>query len=315
MDARLAALAVESRVPITFGIIPLGGGGAAQLRFIDKTAAAGGRVFGQTHSRGITNIFSFRSHLPFDRIGEWQRVRSLPPVEQERALADSDTRRSLVRSANAAGLTVHGPGKPVADFESMWIFDHPTGDNRLMADEARARGVDPVELMIDLALGSELNQLFLQARCRTDDDELLNLMRHARTVMTFSDSGAHVTRVSDSSLQTYLLGQWVRERQAFSLEEGIRMVTLAPAQAWGFSDRGLIREGLVADLNVLNPETIEPELPYLAFDLPKGAARLIQKSRGIAATIVGGEVTLRKGESTGATPGVLIRAGGRSGRG
>ena len=73
--------------------------------------------------------------------------------------------------------------------------------------------------------------------------------------MTFSDSGAHVSQIMDSSIQTHLLAHWVRDRQAFTLEEAVRMITLAPATAWGFADRGLVREGLVADLNVFDPDT------------------------------------------------------------
>ena len=83
---------------------------------------------------------------------------------------------------------------------------------------------------------------------------LLAVMRHPRTVMTFSDSGAHLSQIADSSIHTHLLGHWVRDRQEFTLEEAVRMLTLAPAMAWGFADRGLLREGMVADLNVFDPD-------------------------------------------------------------
>ena len=82
---------------------------------------------------------------------------------------------------------------------------------------------------------------------------LLAAMRHPRTVMTFSDSGAHLSQIADSSIHTHLLGHWVRDRQEFTLEEAARMITLAPALAWGFADRGLVREGMRADLNVFDP--------------------------------------------------------------
>ena len=72
---------------------------------------------------------------------------------------------------------------------------------------------------------------------------LLRAMRHPRTVMTFSDSGAHLSQIADSSIHTHLLGHWVRDRQEFTLEEAVRMITLAPALAWGMSDRGLLRAG------------------------------------------------------------------------
>src|SRR3546814_8027083 len=90
--------------------------------------------------------------------------------------------------------------------------------------------------------------------------------------MTFSDAGAHVTQ-QECSLQTYLLAHWVRQKQEFTLEEAVRMVTLAPAEAWGFTDRGLLREGLAADINIFDPDRITPTLPVLLHDLPTGAPR------------------------------------------
>jgi N-acyl-D-amino-acid deacylase len=85
------------------------------------------------------------------------------------------------------------------------------------------------------------------------------------------------------------------------------MLTLVPATYWGFAERGLVREGFVADLVVFDPDTIAPELPEVVHDLPAGARRLVQRARGIAATIVGGEVLLRDGKHTGALPGRLLR--------
>jgi N-acyl-D-amino-acid deacylase len=99
----------------------------------------------------------------------------------------------------------------------------------------------------------------------------------------------------------------VREKQAFTLEQAVRMLTLVPASQWGFADRGLVREGLVADLIVFDPETVAPEMPEVVNDLPAGARRLVQRARGIAATVVNGEVVLRDGKHTGALPGRLLR--------
>jgi N-acyl-D-aspartate/D-glutamate deacylase len=99
----------------------------------------------------------------------------------------------------------------------------------------------------------------------------------------------------------------VRTRQAFTLEQAVRMLTLVPETLWGFSDRGLIREGFAADLVVFDPDTIVAEMPEVVHDLPAGAKRLIQRCRGIAATVVNGQVLLRDGRHTGALPGRLLR--------
>jgi N-acyl-D-amino-acid deacylase len=125
-------------------------------------------------------------------------------------------------------------------------------------------------------------------------------------VVTFSDSGAHVTQIMDSSIPTHLLAYWVRERQAFSLEEAVRMVTSEPARAWGL-DRGVLREGAVADLAIFDPARVAPRMPEVVADLPGGAQRLLQRADGFLASVVGGQVTLRDGASTGATPGQILR--------
>src|SRR5262245_39553863 len=135
------------------------------------------------------------------------------------------------------------------------------------------------------------------------------MMRHPRSVMTFSDSGAHVSQIMDSSIQTHLLGYWTRDRQAFTIEEAVKMVTSVPATAWNLVDRGLLREGSVADVNVFDPATVAPEMPELVHDLPGGEPRLVQRAKGFKATIVGGEIVLEGGEPTGAVPGRLLRGG------
>ncbi|MBY0400097.1 amidohydrolase family protein, partial [Myxococcota bacterium] len=136
---------------------------------------------------------------------------------------------------------------------------------------------------------------------------LLDVLRHPRTIMTFSDSGAHLSQIADASIHTYLLGYWVRERGLIGLEEAVRMLSFEPALAWGFADRGLVREGLQADLNVFDPATVAPAVPRVVDDLPAGRPRLSQKSVGFRATLVAGRVTVENGEHTGAHPGRLFR--------
>ena len=148
---------------------------------------------------------------------------------------------------------------------------------------------------------------FLQPIANEDQEVALELMKLPRAVVTFSDSGAHVSQLMDSSLQTHLLAYWVRERQAFTLEQAVRMLTLVPATQWGFADRGLIRQGMAADFVVFDPDTIAAEMPEVVHDLPAGAKRLTQRCRGIAATVVNGQVLLKDGKHTGALPGRLLR--------
>jgi len=188
-------------------------------------------------------------------------------------------------------------------------MDTVAGPHRSVATIARERGVDPVEAMIDLALERGLERFFLQPIANENQEHALELVKHPRTVVTFSDSGAHVSQIMDASLQTHLLSHWVRAEQALTLEEAVRMLSFEPATHWGFWDRGLVREGMAADLLVFDPERIAPEMPEVAHDLPAEARRLVQRATGIAATVVNGEVVLRDGKPTGALPGQLLRSG------
>ena len=99
----------------------------------------------------------------------------------------------------------------------------------------------------------------------------------------------------------------MRDEEAFTLEEAVRMITLEPARAWGFADRGLLREGMTADVCVFDPATVAPEMPVVDTDLPGGAKRLKQRATGIAATVVNGETVLRNGDHTGALHGRVLR--------
>src|SRR5207253_167189 len=111
----------------------------------------------------------------------------------------------------------------------------------------------------------------------------------------------------DASIQTHLLAHWVRNRAAIPLSQAVQKMTSTPAQIWGFTGRGLVREGFIADLNVFDPETVAPLLPRVRHDLPGGDMRLEQRSTGFLATIVSGSVLIRDGEHTGALPGRLVR--------
>ena len=201
-------------------------------------------------------------------------------------------------------------GAEARDANYNWIFplDRPTPPYRSIAEIAAAEGKDPVDVMIDLALEKNLKKFFMQTLVNENQDHVLEMMKHPRSVVTFSDSGAHVSQIMDSSLQTHVLSHWVREKEALTLEQAIRLLSFVPAYHWGLKGRGLLREGNFADVIIFDPDRINPQLPELTYDLPAGARRLKQKSDGLLATVVNGQVVLRKNEHTGALPGSFCAA-------
>ncbi len=310
---RLQSLALETRVPTTFGVVYMRKfphTWRPYYRMIDETVAAGGRMLAQGTSRWIASLLSFETAMPFDRNPVWAEIRKLPLAEQEAALRNPDSRRRLLEAAReymekpdrAIGAEARKP-----DFNYLFLLDKPLPPYRSIAQIAKETGKDPLELIIDLALEKHLKQFFIQPIVNEDQDVVLGMMRHPRSVVTFSDSGAHVSQIMDSSIQTHLLGHWVRERQALPLEYAIRKISFELASFWGLTGRGMIREGNFADINVFDPETISPTMPSLEYDLPAGARRLKQKSVGIKTTIVNGQVLMRDSEHTGALPGKLLR--------
>jgi N-acyl-D-amino-acid deacylase len=304
-------ITIEQGVPITAGLVATREGGRAMLDRIDRISAEGGRMIGQSHCRGISVLLGFRTRLPFDVLPEWIPLRARPIEEQKLALRDPETRARLAHAAMEGdydrwrGIGAM-PRKP--DWDGLRLFDRGLPPWPTMRDIATRRGVTPAEAMIELAIESDFECLFIQPSLYPQDEEvLLDVLRHPRTVMTFSDSGAHLSQIADASIQTHLLGHWVRDRGAFTLEEGVRMLTLEPARVWGFADRGRIEEGLIADLNILDPDQIAPAVPRVVDDLPGGGLRLSQRAEGIVATLVAGAVAFRDGEATGRHSGRLIR--------
>ena len=317
--ARLREVALAYKRPVMFGVLATKQGDdptgwAYQTRYIDETVAAGGRMFGQGTTRSINAIFSLKSYLPFDVLPAWRKVRELPMQEQKRRLADPEVRRDLVAAEErmkprdnvfqGGGAATTDPRKP--DYSNLYALNGVDWDDPTVEQLARARGQHPVEVMIDLSLANE-NQVYVQPLVNESPDDVLGILKHDRTLATFSDSGAHVAQEMGSSLQTHLLSYWVRKRGAFTLEEGVKKITRDNALAWELTDRGLVREGYRADLVLFEEARIRPSLPTVERDLPGGARRLVQKAEGIKATLVNGAVAFQDGEATGAYAGTVLK--------
>ena len=310
---RLRDLAVESGVTQTWGMFSVKAAPdiwRPYFDLLDETAAAGGRMFAQVHTRGLNNILSFESATPYDNWEMWSDIRALPLEEQKARLRDPETKAKLVEIANReyTGPRVVGAEIRPADWDYVFPMDDMQYDKPSMAQIAKEKGVDPVELMIDMALERDLKMFFRTPIANENQDHVIEMIKHPRSVVTFSDSGAHVSQIMDSSLQTHLLSYWVREKEALTLEEAVKQITYNTATLWGLHDRGLLREGMAADVVVFDPDTIGPNMPEVLNDLPAGARRLKQTASGILNTVVNGEIFLTNNEHTGATAGRLLRS-------
>lgn len=313
--ARIKSLAVETGVPVTFGNTwyhrRTPDVWHEHVDMVDDIAAAGGKVLIQGCATWNGSLRSFETMTPFDKAPAWQEFRKQSLADQEADLRNSDTRRTLLEALRDYRLVKtavdHNQLRPV---DWNWVFPmvSPLPPYRSIAQIASADGKDPLDVMIDMALERHLKLFFITPTNNENQDIVLSMLRHPLAAVTFSDSGAHVASTVNP-VQTHLLGYWVRDRGAISLESAVRKITSDVAGFWGLRGRGLLREGYAADLAVFDPDSIAPAMPELVRDLPTGASRILQKATGIQTTIVNGQVLMRDGEHVGGYPGRLLRSG------
>ncbi len=181
------------------------------------------------------------------------------------------------------------------------------------AATARRQGQTDFETVYDwlaAADGAELLYLPLTNFARGDDEAIHELISHPLTLMGLSDGGAHYGMICDASAPTFLLQHWVQHpdpARRIDLANAIHWLTAKPAAAVGLHDRGLLKPGYRADINILDLNRLHLPAPHIVRDLPSGGKRLTQTADGYRATLVLGEVILENGAPTGALPGRLIR--------
>jgi N-acyl-D-aspartate/D-glutamate deacylase len=189
----------------------------------------------------------------------------------------------------------------------------PSLEERRMDELARARGMDPTDLLLDLALDSDLEARFRMSVVNYDEDEVAELLTSPVTILGLSDAGAHASQLCDACFATHLLGHWVREKGTLGLEQAVRMLTSRVADVMGITDRGRLTPGLAADVTVFDPDTVGCSALRRVHDLPGGADRLVADAFGVNAVVVNGAVVREGGrdavKADGPLPGRLLRGG------
>lgn len=159
-----------------------------------------------------------------------------------------------------------------------------------------------------MALETEGRGLWNYPFLNFDFDAIQSKLKHPDVVLGIGDAGAHVGQIQDASQSTYFLTRWTRDSKTWNVEEAVKMLTSEGADLFGFKDRGTLREGSYADVNVIDFENLALHAPEFVYDFPNGAGRYVQKASGYDLTLVNGEVFMENGEHKGALAGRVIRS-------
>ena len=165
-------------------------------------------------------------------------------------------------------------------------------------------------MFFDLAIEDDLNLVFMMPLLDINQDRVAQKFSDPRTMIGISDGGAHVDMLCNAGYPTYLIGTFVRERRALSLELAIKRITSEPAAFFGIAGRGVLKPGMVADLAIFDYDKIgSAERPEIRHDLPGGGRRLVSEAAGIAYTIVNGQILFDHNQHSGVLPGRVLRSG------
>ncbi len=307
-----AAITRMTGKPVSWTALLGGMLGPEGHRYILERSAAlqadGLPVYPQVSCRPLMFEFQFKAPFPFESMALFKPVSAADAEGKKRIYADPGFRRALREQP--------GGGVLGGSLEAAVITEYrpePALHERRVADVAAERGVDPVDLALDLALASDLEARFRVGLLNTDEAIVAELLTHPAAMLGLSDAGAHASQLCDAGAPTDLLGRWVRDMGVLSLEEGVRRLTSQPADIFGIRDRGRLVEGLAADMVVFNPATVACGPLRRVHDFPANADRLVADAHGIRAVIVNGTV-IREDDrdavpSDAPLPGRLLRGG------
>jgi N-acyl-D-aspartate/D-glutamate deacylase len=266
---------------------------------------SGARLRPQTTPRGIGVLFGLAANTPIDRLASFGPVRALDRAGRLAAIRDPAVRAALI-AEGAVGDQTSFDRMYLMTPESGAVYEYADADS--MGAHARSRGINAVELYLDALDATDGTAIVNWPVLNEDFDAIAELLADPVTIMGLADAGAHATQIMDASQPTFFLSHWVRDRAALTLEDGVRRLTSDTAGFVGYRDRGVLRAGAYADVNVIDLDGLWLPIPEIADDFPGAAPRFVQRAKGIDHTIVNGAPFLEHGEHTGALAGRLLRS-------
>ena len=301
--------------PVTFALTQNDHDPDSWRRMLELAGAAvaeGARIRPQVAGRPVTLLLGLETFHPFAYCETWREVGLLDLPGKVAALADPEIKRRLVAEAQNPDpmmLQFLDPAKAFPLGDPPVYEPDPSAS---IAARAAREGRNVYDLYYDLLLEDGGKALIMRPLLNFSDtnlDAVREMLLHPTSAWGLGDGGAHCGTTCDASTPTFMLTHWARDRDhdRLPLEWVVRKMTSETASLYGFGDRGVVKPGLRADLNVIDHGRLRLHAPHMVNDLPADGRRFIQRAEGYVATVVAGEVTLVEGEDTGARPGALVR--------
>ena len=298
-------LTVDARVPERVG---------RQLEAAVKATATGGRVVALTMPIQVPMNMSFLNFCGLWLIPGWNAIMNCSVPERIERLRDADTRLRMLEFGQAPEAGVF---RRLADWGYYVIGDTFSQVNeglkgRSVRDIAAERGQSSFGCLLDIVIADDLRTVLWPTP--QDDDDASWAMRRdlwldGRAMIGGSDAGAHLDRMCGAPYPTRFLGDCLRGRQLVPVETAVKLMTNDPASLFGLTDRGVLREGSIADIAIFDPGLVDSGPATLVHDLPASSARLVAASAGVRRVMVSGVTIVVDGVANGATPGVVLRSG------
>ena len=283
------------------------------LQLAGEAVGEGARIRPQVAGRPVTLLLGLQTFHPFAYGPSWGPVGIQSTIAQRIvAMRDPETRRKLVAEAHHGDPAMDQFLDPSKAFPLGDPPNYEPDPSTSIAARAASEGRDVYDLYYDLLMEDDGHALIMRPLLNYTDrnlDAVREMLLHPTSALGLGDGGAHCGTTCDASTPTYMLTHWARDRDhdRLPLEWVVRKMTSETASLYGLGDRGVVRPGLRADVNVIDHDRLALRAPHMAHDLPGDARRFIQEADGYVATVVGGQVVLVEGEDTGARPGALIR--------
>lgn len=285
-----------------------------QLAAMDRCAEEGAKVVALTMPVIVGMNMSFLTYCALNMMPDWGPILGLPIEQRMERLRDPETRRFMQERAASpdAGVFARLTGWDTYVIGDTFSAENDGLSGRRVGDIAAERGAEPFDTLLDIVLADELRTV-LWPGATDADPESWELRRqawdHPSVMLGGSDAGAHLDRMQGANYPTRFIADCLRGRQLTSVEHAVHLLSQVPARLFGLRDRGEIRPGAIADLVLLDPDTVDSEMLSMVDDLPGGTSRLFAGSTGVERVWVGGVETIRSGQPTGEMPGAVIRSG------